>query len=253
MRLYAFMACLLCIVLAGIVLRNKECAWPTGGDQGHFITYATPAYEPHAIALCESALRVGFRSARVYTPRDIHPTFHEKHRRILGQKRGAGYWLWKPYIIHHALRDLAPGQKLCYCDAMYQFMVPPNLHTTTLFVNKPSQAGVTFKRKWFCKMDALKAYDVVTPSEINARQLWAGCIYLVKNCWTDTLIQNWLEACTDPQMLTDTKSVASNAPSFKDHRHDQALLDLVSKDLKVRRVESPHFLINLQSERPRAQ
>ena len=59
-----------------------------------------------------------------YTPDDIDRDFKKKHANIFSYKRGAGLWLWKPYIISKALKKIDEGDYLFYCDA------------GTVFVNK---------------------------------------------------------------------------------------------------------------------
>ena len=41
-----------------------------------------------------------------YSPQDIDTLFHDKNSSILKQKRGNGYWLWKPYFIERTLEGL---------------------------------------------------------------------------------------------------------------------------------------------------
>ena len=41
-----------------------------------------------------------------YSSKDIPQSYKEQHKEIFAYKRGAGLWLWKPYIIHKALSQL---------------------------------------------------------------------------------------------------------------------------------------------------
>lgn len=215
-----------------------------------FITYATPAYLAHAEQLCESAVRCGFASARVMGPESVDAEFGMKHARILSQARGAGYWLWKPYIIKRALDGMEDGEHLCYCDALYRFVDHPRMQETTLFMNKPGQAGTRFPVSKFTKMDVLVHFNATTPAVMADRQLWAGCLYLVKDKRTVELVDDWLRSCQHAHLLTDSPSAAPNDPRFADHRHDQSLLDLWARVYGTRVVEAPAFLKNLQKHRP---
>lgn len=232
-----------------LLMRRQPC--PAVG-RGAFITYATPAYLPHAQKLCASAMRHGFASARVMGPESLDAEFASKHKRILSQKRGAGYWLWKPYVIKRALDGMKDGEHLCYCDALYRFVDCPRLEETTLFMNKPGQAGTRFPVSKFTKMDVLRSFHATSPAIMGDGQLWAGCLYLVKDSRTVQLVDSWLRSCLDEHLLTDSPSVAPNDPRFADHRHDQSLLDLWARAYGTRVVEAPEFLVNLQRERPRS-
>jgi hypothetical protein len=73
----------------------------------HFITFATENYLDDARELCDSALNIGgFDSAKIYNNSDVDPIFSNKNKHILTLPRGAGYWLWKPFIIQKHLLEM---------------------------------------------------------------------------------------------------------------------------------------------------
>ncbi|MEO1909013.1 MAG: hypothetical protein ABGX10_01060, partial [Paracoccus sp. (in: a-proteobacteria)] len=88
--------------------------------QAHFLVYSN-GVEPfarNADDYCASALKVGFDSARHVTEADLKKTpFWDENRFILEQERGAGYWLWKPWIILQKLREVGPDDIVIYNDA----------------------------------------------------------------------------------------------------------------------------------------
>ena len=46
-----------------------------------------------------------------------HPNFWKKNRDfILNNKRGAGYQIWKSFIVQEVLKKLGEGDLLFYCD-----------------------------------------------------------------------------------------------------------------------------------------
>ena len=53
---------------------------------------------------------------------DLGVGFVNKHHHILEQPRGAGYWLWKPYLIDRTLKYLNEDDVLFYCDAGAMFI-----------------------------------------------------------------------------------------------------------------------------------
>ena len=75
--------------------------------------------------MCESA----FKNGKMTAPRDechaydanvMDEAFQKKNYHILKQGRGAGYWLWKPYIIYKWLTDDSmedDNSYLIYSDA----------------------------------------------------------------------------------------------------------------------------------------
>jgi len=52
-----------------------------------------------------------------YTIKDIPQSYVNKHKNIFDYGRGAGLWLWKPYIILDALSKIEEGEWLFYCDS----------------------------------------------------------------------------------------------------------------------------------------
>lgn len=53
---------------------------------------------------------------KIYEPKDLDTEFREKYKEILSQKRGGGYWIWKPYIIADYLKTMPDGDILFYAD-----------------------------------------------------------------------------------------------------------------------------------------
>jgi len=53
---------------------------------------------------------------------DNSPDFVNRNKNILQRKRGAGYWLWKPYIICQELYLARDGDIIVYSDASVDFV-----------------------------------------------------------------------------------------------------------------------------------
>ena len=87
------------------------------------INYATPDFEVHRRLLTASAMRFGgFDQVLEYGPDDLDQAFRRRNAGILRQRRGAGYWLWKPYLVDRTLRAMPDGEILCYADSAYVFL-----------------------------------------------------------------------------------------------------------------------------------
>jgi len=75
------------------------------------INYANSKFTLHQKDCSKSAMTIGgFDKVFSYSPKDIEIDFFEKNSKILEQKRGNGYWLWKPYFIKRALDKLEYGE-----------------------------------------------------------------------------------------------------------------------------------------------
>jgi hypothetical protein len=53
---------------------------------------------------------------------NTNPTFVNRNKNILERKRGAGYWLWKPYLIFQELYLALDGDIILYSDALVNFV-----------------------------------------------------------------------------------------------------------------------------------
>ena len=52
-----------------------------------------------------------------YNSSDIDEEYKNSNKKIFSYKRGAGLWLWKPYVLSKALEKLQDGDWLFYADA----------------------------------------------------------------------------------------------------------------------------------------
>lgn len=220
---------------------------PDARLNAHFLTYANAnvLFSRNADAYCAAASGVGFRSARHYTEDELRETsFWEENADTLGQKRGAGYWLWKPYIIREALRALPGNAILVYSDAgrgldshvTYFDRYPAYLLSLAMRLRKGFLFGIS--TNWmvqarFTKPDCLHLMDAAGEDMMNAPQLQATW-----SIWRPTpaafaFLDTWLEYCRDPRILTDTTGNTDQPmhEDYQEHRHDQAIGSILAHRL----------------------
>ena len=89
----------------------------TGQPRIHLISFATEDYSKSATALGVKAISSGFTSFYLYGFQDLDEEFAKNNARTLAHSRGAGYWVWKPYIILRHLSQIPHGDYLLYLDA----------------------------------------------------------------------------------------------------------------------------------------
>jgi GR25 family glycosyltransferase involved in LPS biosynthesis len=181
----------------------------------------------------------------IFNKSDIDAEFVNANKNILDEKRGGGYWLWKPYIINNMLNKIAHKDMLFYLDAKYYFTEPfINLYTEfmkysdiTLWKNHPNNPSYNMKN--WCKMDVIdkyKMYDAVFNE--NFSDCWAGAICLRKTPFIEKIMKEWLNMCCSYENITDSPSVISNKADFIEHRHDQSLLGVLVYKYNI---ELKHF------------
>lgn len=166
---------------------------------------------------------------------------NERFKQVAYSKRGGGYWIWKPYILHKHLSNLNEGDILVYSDAGCE--ITNDIHTvnsfndifhniqntnTNMIVNKlPNEYT---ERDW-TKGDVLDYYNVYDNNDIiNRAQFEGGRIILIKNKKTmDIINQLWNTAKDRPELFDDSSSMIPNKSGFIENRHDQSNISLLCK------------------------
>lgn len=210
--------------------------------KSHIITFATEGFVPQAKALIASALDVGFTDGTVFGPDDlVELDFAIRNLETLSQKRGAGYWLWKPFLIRRVLQNLQPNDVVFYCDAgrtnYYQFTrFPTNLVTrlkanSSGFLLGPAVGHLGTIENW-TKRDCLQ---LMKADDQNIR---SKPLLMTWSLWTPTelsfrFLNAWQEFAQDPRCLTDLPNTLglTNYESFRDHRHDQSIMSILAHKL----------------------
>jgi hypothetical protein len=171
----------------------------------------------------------GINRILTYSPKDIDFKFYQKNYKILDQKRGAGYWLWKPYIILDAMKRLPENALILYLDAdvLIKKDISPLIELSKqydriLFYN-------FHKNLEFTKKDAYILMGIDPEKYKNHTQLAATYLLIRNTEKNKKFVEKWLEYASDERILTDMKSTLDVEYSeFIDHRHEQAILSLLA-------------------------
>ena len=148
--------------------------------------------------------------------------FEEFNKGIFSQKRGAGYWLWKPYLIFKTLINLPDNEILIYSDAGVEFVNNPQ-HIVDAMQQDIFLFGNNYKHVEWCKGDCMMAINGrILPSDLL--QVQASVIFIRNNETTRNFVKEWLLWCQMPGFIDDSPSKLPNYPTFAEHRHDQAIL-----------------------------
>ncbi|HEY9702184.1 MAG TPA: hypothetical protein V6C58_07045 [Allocoleopsis sp.] len=169
--------------------------------------------------------------------------FKEFNVDIFKQKRGAGYWLWKPYLINKALHFVKDADILIYSDAGVEF-----INSVHHIIEKMDEDIFFFGNNWnhvdWCKYPVAMdinykwLYDAGGYSKAHGysklKQVQASVIFFKVNDNTRKLVKEWLLWCQMPKFITDEyislsehmrdSTYIDDYPTFQEHRHDQAIL-----------------------------
>lgn len=170
------------------------------------------------------------------TPRDFDESFRQIHGNFIKKyKRGYGFYIWKPYIIHKVLKLLKENDILVYADAgckIYPEYLPRLLEYFEI-VQKSQLGLLCFELKsnidvW-TKADLGKRLDVLDRDEIWQSKMIAGGILVMRNCpHVRMVIKQWEDISNeDYHCIDNSPSKISNHPDFTEHRHDQSILSIL--------------------------
>ena len=210
-------------------------------------SYATSKFYLSAFRLCRSAWGRGVDRFRLWTPRDLPADFRRGHKHILRQKRGAGYWLWKPFIILQTMREAAEGDVVIYSDARMEILGDLSPLVEIALRNKIVLfSSCLFLQKEWTKRDAFVLLDADAPRYWDVKQLMAGFMVLQNSARTREFVAKWLAAMSDERVLTDAPNRAGlpNFPGFRDHRHDQSVLTILATRENIDIFRDPAYKRN---------
>jgi len=208
----------------------------------HLIVYGTQNYSNAIRSLIKSSKNF-FDEHHVFGPSDISGDFYEKNQHILDQKRGAGYWLWKPYFIYETLKKINDGDIVFYVDAGNQFLNDPTFlyerinenNGIILFDNRDGvESGGAAQNFISCKRDSFVLMGCDSNEYITGKHLNASYQIYQKNKNTLSFVSEYLDICQNVNIITDTPNQhGPNYLGYYDHRHDQSVLSLLSIKHKI--------------------
>lgn len=209
------------------------------------ISYATNDYLIFQRRLFDNAQSYNlFDDIILYNDSFIKNTnFYTVHKNILDCKRGAGYWLWKPFLILKTLNSLNDGDLLVYLDSQH-IIIDDNL--INLINNNNIDNGVFITQnmerinslnKKYTKRDCFVLMECDSEKYWEGDQTEAGQLAFKKSKFSMSLTTEWLNFCCNENIITDLPNICgkSNFEEFQDHRHDQSILTLLSIKYNLKR------------------
>lgn len=195
------------------------------------ISYANvnPIYMANQNILHKAAIDYEFKFHKLYRTNNIDPQYFTKHQHILSQKRGAGYWLWKPYFILKTLETIPENDVVVYLDggsyiinSLNPLIFALKDYDILLFENNHTHRTKT-------KRYLLQLMGKDHEQARDSLQMQASFIFIKNTAFARDFVRKWLIICEDENALTDTRS-NDEYPEFQDHRHDQSILSLLYLD-----------------------
>jgi hypothetical protein len=180
--------------------------------------------------------------------KDFHATFHQH----LLHRRGYGFWSWKPWIVRMELRKLRDGDFLVYADSgcsvspqrttveayqgefpkclrllLFKFLDQPELE---LLLPRPTERWLVVE---WAKADLLKHFGCHNSESVLQMQMYeAGRLMIRRTDNVMRLVDDWCNISARFDLISDFPSSSEEHQLFKEHRHDQAIFNLLLNRLR---------------------
>lgn len=173
-----------------------------------------------------------------YNPDDIDSEFRDKNKKILIQKKGNGYWLWKPYFLKKVYERSNTGDIIIYTDSGLIF----NKEITEL-IEKFIEQNLDFyfydlpllEQQW-TKNKVINYFREMGLRTIEFKnQLSANFFIIKKTDKTEIIVNEYLRICQIEGMLDDT--LEDEQEYFINHRHDQSILSMLAHLHKIKKYK----------------
>lgn len=196
------------------------------------VNYANDPYKGTQHYCTASAYKYGADVVYEYGPSDIDNAFYKKNKYILDQKRGGGYWLWKPYVICKVLDKIGYGDYLFYVDSGSYFVndINPLIQCMEKHEDDIISFSLPFIEKQWTKKEIFCFFDCVDDREIlETCQRIATFIVLRKTERTVKIMKRYLEAAETSELITDSLDIDIQDKNFIENRHDQSIFSVLAK------------------------
>jgi len=186
------------------------------------LVYSNELMSLSKIYCVEAAKKHGADIVYEYSPYQIDKNFYTNNKEVLDNKRGNGFWLWKPYFINFAISHCDDTDILVYCDAGVEIIhdlnaiIPYMDQDIFIFSNGLQHAD-------WCKADVMQAINGAMIDH-SIEQVQASVIFFKVTDYCRKFIKEWLLWCQMPGFIDDSPSVLPNHAGFREHRDDQAIL-----------------------------
>jgi hypothetical protein len=205
----------------------------------HFLTFGDGSRDLRGAAerIGREASGTGiFKSIHTHnlsTLRDLYPDFWRTHGAfIIKQRRGLGYWLWKPLLICDVLSKIRENDFLVYLDAGCEILprtaadlidllpTEPQKHLTILPI--PRCAIVQYTNSYcLARIDGGTRYA-------SRLQIAANMLFIRNGAQCRSLTKEWLDlALADDYGYIRDRPDEKEHPEFIEHRHDQSIFSLL--------------------------
>jgi len=194
----------------------------------NILTFSDENYEKEKIVISKLSKKYNYNHISKTKKDLIETKFYQDNKQILDNKRGAGYWLWKPYFILNEVLLLKENDYLIYTDCgdvfsnkIYNYLDNEIKNHDIILMSSFSKNTIYTKRDCFILMNC------DNDKYWNSPQIEAGFSIWKKTDFSIKILNEWLKYCSILEIIND-ENKNENFSDFIDHRHDQSILTNLS-------------------------
>lgn len=180
-------------------------------------------------AMSHYAINKGIDFILNYRRNHISKRFIKDNKEIFDTTKGAGMWLWKPYIILETMKTAPEGAIIIYLDSA--FYIKKSLHGLIDMLGNNDVLLVHDRERRngaFIKGDSFALMNCLTPECRNAPHIWSAIVLTRNTATSRAFIEKWLKSSRDIRILSgESYGIAPNYPEYAWHHFDQSVLSLV--------------------------
>lgn len=177
-----------------------------------------------------------FDSIFEHSAATLDPDFLGRFAEHLTIEKGYGLWAWKPYVILQTLRSSNPDDIIFYADsgctvsteALYR--LEESLH---ILMSSPDRImladdGSDYRIRSWTKAELISHFGFANRIDLLSRKMWeAGRVALLNTSENRNLIERWCDTAAQLRLIDDSPSSCEEHVDFREHRHDQSILNLL--------------------------
>lgn len=197
-------------------------------NKKYFVSYGDINYRESLNRIGSEAESLGlFNEVRLYSDGSLPEPFKGYAHKY---KRGGGYWMWKPWVVHDMLGQVDEGDIIVYADAGCTLLPHSDWDMYFRRLEKDNKGALFFiaegKNKKWCKRSVFRFFTPKSDVWGRANQIQAT-FFIVRKKKENAVFDRWYEAALyHPELFVDVCSddKYKEASAFREHRHDQSVL-----------------------------
>jgi hypothetical protein len=166
------------------------------------------------------------------------PVWFAKHQGFIkANRRGFGYWIWKPEVIRLKLHQVPPDDLVLYLDAGCQIN-PKGISRFNRYIELAKRSGMlcfylngsNYTIGQWTKANLLRHFEIKLGDPIlSMPQVEAGVSFYKHSKSTLNLVKLWSDilCLENHHFVDDSPSRAVESQQFIEHRHDQSVFSLI--------------------------